>query len=362
MALSDFEYMNQALCLALRGRGRTSPNPIVGAIVVSDGVVVGSGYHQEAGSPHAEVHALSAAGSAAKGATLFCTLEPCCHTGRTGPCVEQIVEFGIRRVVVTVEDPNPLVAGGGISFLRDQGVQVEVGLCGREAFQVNRDFFTFIRYNRPFVTMKIALSIDGYTTSKEGSRATITSTTANRHAHLLRAEVDAIGVGSGTIVTDDPLLTAREVHRRRPLTRVIFDTRLRTPPTARIFSTLDHGPVIIVTTTKVVDSRARNVEMLVKAGAKIECLESCKIKMALGRMGELGIMSLLLEGGTTIHRAAWAADVVDRVQMYLSPTSLGSQGLCWLTSQEVSLSTLTNVSVKPCGEDMFMEGYVHRID
>ena len=119
MALSDFEYMNQALCLALRGRGRTSPNPIVGAIVVSDGVVVGSGYHQEAGSPHAEVHALSAAGSAAKGATLFCTLEPCCHTGRTGPCVEQIVEFGIRRVVVTVEDPNPLVAGGGISFLRE---------------------------------------------------------------------------------------------------------------------------------------------------------------------------------------------------------------------------------------------------
>ena len=362
MALSDFEYMNQALCLALRGRGRTSPNPIVGAIVVSDGVVVGSGYHQEAGSPHAEVHALSAAGSAAKGATLFCTLEPCCHTGHTGPCVEQIVEFGVRRVVVAVEDPNPLVAGGGISFLRGQGVQVEVGLCGREAFQVNRDFFTFIRYNRPFVTMKIALSIDGYTTSQEGSRATITSTTANRHAHLLRAEVDAIGVGSGTIVTDDPLLTAREVHRRRPLTRVIFDTRLRTPPTARIFSTLDHGPVIIVTTTKVVDSRARNVEMLVKAGAKIECLESCKIKMALGRMGELGIMSLLLEGGTTIHRAAWAADVVDRVQMYLSPTSLGSQGLSWLTSQEVSLSTLTNVSVKPCGEDMFMEGYVHRID
>jgi len=210
--------------------------------------------------------------------------------------------------------------------------------------------------------MKIALSMDGCTTSKEGSRVMITSTTANRHAHILRAEVDAIGVGSGTIVTDNPLLTAREVHRRRPLTRVIFDTRLRTPPTARIFSTLDHGPVIIITTTKVVNSRAGDVESLVKAGAKIECLESRKIKMALIRMGELGIMSLLLEGGTTIHRAAWTADVVDRVQMYLSPKSLGSQGISWLTSEEVSLSTLTNVSVKPCGEDMFMEGYVHRID
>ena len=247
--VEDANYMDRALSLAELGRGRASPNPMVGALVVSPaGVIVGAGHHEEAGLAHAEIQALTEAGSGATGATLYCSLEPCCHTGRTGPCVERIVEAGITRVVVGVEDPNPLVNGGGIRYLRRHGVHVDVGVCRAEAARLNQAFFTLIGKHRPFVTLKVATSLDGRIAATSGRRTQLTSAPANRQVHLLRAEVDAIAVGSGTVLADDPLLTARGVHRSRPLTRVLFDTRLRTPPAARVLSTLDAGPVIIVTT------------------------------------------------------------------------------------------------------------------
>ncbi len=361
--VEDAHYMERALSLAELGRGRASPNPMVGALVVSPaGVIVGAGHHEEAGLAHAEIQALTEAGSGATGATLYCTLEPCCHTGRTGPCVERIVEAGIARVVVGVEDPNPLVNGGGIRYLRRHGVHVDVGVCRAEAARLNQAFFTLIGKHRPFVTLKVATSLDGRIAATSGRRTQLTSAPANRQVHLLRAEVDAIAVGSGTVLADDPLLTARGVHRSRPLTRVLFDTRLRTPPAARVLSTLDAGPVIIVTTEAGLSAAPERAEGLRSAGATLEVLEARDLKAALVRLGSRGISSLLLEGGATLHRAAWDAGVVDRVQVYVAPVTLGAQGLPWLTGHRFSLAALHDVRIQSCGPDVLMEGYVYGAD
>src|SRR5687767_7457423 len=205
--------MARALALAERGRGRTSPNPMVGAVVVDDeGVVVGRGAHEYAGGPHAEIRALDDAGERARGATLYCTLEPCCHTGRTGPCAPEIVDAAIARVVVATEDPNPLVSGGGIAHLRAHGVEVVVGVGRAEAERLNRYFFTGITERRPFVIMKAAVSLDGRIAAGKGVRTPLTCAAANRHIHRRRAEVDAIAVGSETVLVDDPLLTVRGTY------------------------------------------------------------------------------------------------------------------------------------------------------
>ncbi len=231
--------MARALLLAERGRGRTSPNPMVGALVVDDeGVVVGRGRHESAGGPHAEVHALVDAGERAAGATLYCTLEPCSHTGRTGPCAPRVVAAGIRRAVVAVGDPNPLVSGRGIGYLREHGIDVTVGVLAEQAEKLNEPFFTRMRFRRPFVTMKVALSLDGCVAAAPGIRTQLTGPSAARAIHRERAEIDALAVGSGTVLADDPLLTARGIYRYRPLVRVVFDRRLRTPVTARLFSTI----------------------------------------------------------------------------------------------------------------------------
>src|SRR5207244_4652286 len=226
------------LLLGVRGRGGTSPNRMVGAVVgAPDGVVAGHGVHARAGEAHAEVHALAMAGPQARGATLYCTLEPCAHVGRTGPCAGRIVDAAIRRVVASVEDPNPIVRGRGFEFLRAHGVEVDLGVGADAAVRLNQPFFTRMRRQRPFVVLKAATSLDGRIARTRGSRTRLTSPAADRHAHAVRAEIDAIGVGSGTILADDPLLTARGVYRPRPLTRVVFDRRLRTLPSARMLST-----------------------------------------------------------------------------------------------------------------------------
>lgn len=357
--MSDRDLMARALLLAERGRGRTSPNPMVGAVVVTpDGVVVGSGYHEVAGGPHAEVVALAAAGARAQGATLYCTLEPCCHVGRTGPCTERILEAGISRVVAAVRDPNPRVAGGGFARLRGQGVTVEEGLLAREAAELNAPFFTWIATGRPFVIAKIAVSLDGTIASGGGAPARLTSAAANRAIHLDRAAVDAIGAGSGTILADDPLLTARGAWRPRPLLRVIFDRSLRTPPSARVFSTPDAGPVIIMSTAADISAHLDRARALQTAGAEIEALPDGGLTDALQRLGTRGITSLLLEGGPRLHRAAWTAGLVDVLQLYVTPRSLPA-GMPWLSAQELSLWDL-DADVRTCGPDVRIEGYVYR--
>ncbi|HEX6974054.1 MAG TPA: bifunctional diaminohydroxyphosphoribosylaminopyrimidine deaminase/5-amino-6-(5-phosphoribosylamino)uracil reductase RibD, partial [Vicinamibacterales bacterium] len=323
--LNDADFMARALALAERGRGRTSPNPMVGALVVDfEGVIVGRGAHEVAGGPHAEVYALEDAGERARGATLYCTLEPCSHTGRTGPCAPLVAEAGIARAVIAVQDPNPRVAGRGLSYLRGRGVEVSVGVLRREAEALNRPFFSVMRHQRPFVTLKAAISRDGGIAAAPGTRTAITGAAANRLVHRERAEVDAIAIGSGTVLADDPLLTPRGAFRARPLTRVVFDSRLRTPPSAKLLSTRAAGPVIIVSTPASAAQAPDRVRALADAGVRVEIIDGQPpLNAALRRLAHLGIQSLVVEGGARLHRAFWDADLVDRLEVFQGPRDLG---------------------------------------
>jgi diaminohydroxyphosphoribosylaminopyrimidine deaminase / 5-amino-6-(5-phosphoribosylamino)uracil reductase len=369
----DAEFMRRALFLAERARGLTSPNPMVGALVVSpDGVIFGRGYHPRAGEPHAEIFALRDAGERARGATLYCTLEPCCHTGRTGPCSVAIAEAGVRRVVAAVTDPNPKVAGGGFRYLRDRGIDVTTGIMQREASRLNDVFFTNVRHARPYITIKIAVSRDNGIAAAPGVRTSLTSRDANRHAQRYRAEVDAIAIGSETLLIDDPVLTVREVYRRRPLTRIIFDTRLRTPPSARIFATLDRGPVLIITAESVLADaqHAARARALEHAGARVLAMPrpAHDISAAFATLyREAGICSVLLEGGAALHAAAWNAGLVDRVRIYVTPDTLGPSRVQWRmpASFDVTVPVLRglhDVHDAWLGRDRLLEGYVHRVD
>lgn len=358
----DKSFMVQALALAELGRGQTSPNPMVGAVVVSaEGVVVGTGYHQRAGEAHAEVVALEAASSSARGGTLYCTLEPCGHQGRTGPCTERIIEAGIQRVVVATVDPNRRVRGGGIDYLRERGVHVVVGVRRSAAERLNVAFSTWITQSRPFVTMKVATSRDGKISARPGERTSLTCDMANAAIHQMRSEVDAIGVGSTTVLVDDPLLTVRGVDRLRPLTRVVFDRRLRTPLTARVVGTLCQGPVVILTTDGSVSGQPDLADQLREAGVRLELMpdDDTTIGSALRRLGSLDITSLVLEGGVTIHRAAWEAGLVDRVQQFVAPVDLGPEAVPWI---DLRWSDLRDLVVRKYGSDTLTEGYVQRAD
>jgi diaminohydroxyphosphoribosylaminopyrimidine deaminase/5-amino-6-(5-phosphoribosylamino)uracil reductase len=353
--------MRRAIEHARRGLGRTTPNPIVGACVVTpDGVVVGDGAHERAGEAHAEIHALDEAGARARGATLYCTLEPCAHTGRTGPCTERIVAAGIARVVAAMEDPNPLVHGRGFAQLRAHGIRVDEGVERVAAAGLNRPYLTALSAGRPFVILKAATSLDGRIAASPGTRTPITSRAARRHAHVVRAQVDAIGVGSETVLVDDPQLTAREVYRERPLTRVVFDRRLRTPDRARLLSTLQAGPVIIFTSAHARHVNPEAVHALERAGASVVAMEEDGIAPALRRLTELGIQSLLIEGGAALHAAAWDEGLVDCVHLYVAPIALGEAGVPLLDGRSFSPALLADARVDQLGPDVLIEGYVHR--
>ncbi|HEX2442903.1 MAG TPA: bifunctional diaminohydroxyphosphoribosylaminopyrimidine deaminase/5-amino-6-(5-phosphoribosylamino)uracil reductase RibD [Vicinamibacterales bacterium] len=376
--VNDADYMARALVHAERGRGRTSPNPIVGAVVVAaDGVVVATGYHERAGEAHAEVRALEAAGPRARGATLYCTLEPCCHVGMTGPCTTRIADAGIRRVVSAVRDPNPKVAGGGVAELRSRGIDVVEGVLEEAAARANGAFFTWVRKRRPQVTMKIALSCDGYVARQRGQRTRITGAAVARRTHRDRAAIDAVAVGVGTVLCDDPLLTARTAWRERPLTRVIFDRRLRTPPGARLLTTLDSGPVLIMCPDDAaLEPRAA---LLRSAGARIEPIRGEFLPEALSRLAELKVTSLILEGGPTLHEAFCRARLVDRVQIYVGDRALwqdpalwrdpsGSSPVPWIDAQTLPWTALAGPRVRILGDDVCIEAdldesaNVHGID
>lgn len=359
MFMDDSHFMRKALALADRGRGRTSPNPLVGALIVDgQGVIVGRGAHDVAGGPHAEVIALEAAGARARGATLYCTLEPCSHIGRTGPCAPAVVQAGIRRAVIAIEDPHPLVHGRGLAHLRDRGIDVTVGVEQAAAERQNAVFLTTIRQLRPRVILKAALSLDGCMAAAPGLRTRLTGAAADRRVHRQRAEVDAIGVGSGTVLTDDPLLTPRGAYRGRPLTRVVFDRRLRTPPSARLLSTLDAGPVIIVSTERACAGAPDRVEGLRAAGALILAPPTDDIGTALRVLGATGLVSVLLEGGAALHRAALDAGVVDEVHVYITPAALGSRGVAWIGERRLAWEGLHERHALWLGEDVLIEGLV----
>jgi diaminohydroxyphosphoribosylaminopyrimidine deaminase / 5-amino-6-(5-phosphoribosylamino)uracil reductase len=289
-------------------------------------------------------------------------LEPCSHVGRTGPCVERVWAAGISRVVAATVDPDPRVSGRGFEFLRHKGIDVSIGLGRERALQLNRAYFTFKAKGRPFVIMKAATSLDNKVAAAAGQRTQISSDDSLRHAHAIRAEIDAIGVGSETVLVDDPMLTVREIHRCRPLTRVLFDRRLRISPSARVFSTLEAGPVIIITTPDDIAMNPGRAKDLTQAGADLEPITDGTLTGALGRLGERQIMSMVLEGGATLQSAAWKAGVVDAVHLYVAPVTIGSSGVPWLDVNTLSVASLADRRTITLGPDVFMEGYVHRID
>jgi diaminohydroxyphosphoribosylaminopyrimidine deaminase/5-amino-6-(5-phosphoribosylamino)uracil reductase len=348
--------MREALALAERGRGHTAPNPVVGALVVAPGAgasqVVGRGYHRRAGGPHAEIFALDEAKERARGGTLYVTLEPCCHVGRTGPCTEAVIASGVRRVVVGCRDENPKVAGKGIRRLRRAGLQVEVGCLEEECRRQNRAFFRWISEGRPAVTLKAASTLDGFIAPRHPGAARtvhwITSPPARAMAHELRAEHDAILVGAGTVRADDPLLTVRRPGKAlgRPPLRVVLDGRLKMPPDARLLRErppgsngkgngapgVGHPLVIGARAARASASQVRQLEArqraLVRAGAEVVLLPGdaqgrVPLPALLQHLGARGVQSLLLEGGATVYAAFIAAGLVDSVALFLAPRLQG---------------------------------------
>jgi diaminohydroxyphosphoribosylaminopyrimidine deaminase/5-amino-6-(5-phosphoribosylamino)uracil reductase len=258
-----------------------------------------------------------------------------------------------------MEDPNPLVRGRGCQALRDCGIEVDTGIGRDEAARLNQPYLTAMRRHRPFVILKAATSLDGRLAAAHGVRTALTSMAADRHAHEQRAQIDAIAVGSGTVLVDDPLLTARHVYRARPFTRVIFDRGLRTPPGAALFSTLPAGPVIIVTSAAAVALHGDRARALEQAGATLLAAGSATVSEALRALGEQGTQSIVFEGGPTLHQAVWDAGVVDYVQLYVAPVALGG-GPEMAPGPAAALSSLVERKVRMLGPDVLVEGYVHR--
>lgn len=321
--LTDAAWMARAIALAERGRGRTNPNPLVGAVVVSpDGVVVGQGAHLVAGGPHAEVIALDDAGDRARGSTLYCTLEPCSHTGRTGPCVARIAAAGVRRVVTAIQDPNPLVDGRGLAWLRERGVEVEVGVGKADAERQNAPFLTWMRHHRPWTVLKTVTSSDGFV-GRAGERTRLSGAAADRWMHRQRAWIDAIAVGADTVLADDPELTARGPVRTRPLIRVVIDWRGRTSPRARVWSTGSAGPVIMVVLDSTVQAAPARFEVLAVQGVRVDAYPTRDLAAVAHRLAEAGVQSLVLEGGPALQQAWLDAGLVDHLQWLVTPAVLG---------------------------------------
>lgn len=351
--------MARALFWAERGRGRTSPNPLVGAVIADDnGVVIAQGAHMGAGGPHAEVVALERAGARARGATLYCTLEPCSHHGRTGPCAERVAAAGIRRVVVAAADRNPKVAGGGLAYLRAHGVDVTVGVGEADAIGQLAPFFTWVTRRRPYVIAKTAVSADGLV-GPGGRQVRLTSTEADRYFHRQRAEVDAIAVGSGTVLADDPLLTPRGAYRPRPLVRIVIDWRGRVPATARLFSTLETGPVIMVTTIPARERLASHFAALEARGISVQAFALRDLAAVLGALAGIDVVSLLVEGGPALQAALLDQDVVDRIQTIWTPVQLGS-GVRAVPA--MTAPPPPGARIRQLGPDRLVEFDVHRTD
>lgn len=355
--------MKKVLSLALKARGRTSPNPMVGSVIVKDGKVVAEGYHKMAGTPHAEVIALEKAGKDAKGSSLYVNLEPCCHKEKkTPPCTRAIIEAGVRRVVIAMTDPNPLVSGRGINELRASGIMVDTGIMEYEAIRLNEAYIKFITQRRPFVILKIAQSLDGKIATSRGESKWITGEKARKLVHRIRNEVDAVMVGISTIKKDNPSLDCRLRGGRNPF-RIILDSRLSIPLDSRVLSHRDKK-TIIVTTKKADKEKIRAVEdtenRVMVAKEKDGRVDIINLMDELGR---LDIVSLMIEGGSSISASAISEGIVDKVMFFISPMiiggidsipSVGGKSLL-LLKDAVKVTTL---GARRIGDDILLEGYL----
>lgn len=362
---ADERFALRALVLALRGVALAHPNPIVGAVIVKNGRVVGEGFHEYDKRDHAEIIALKQAGSNARGATLYVTLEPCCTTGRTGPCTKAIIAAGIRRVVASMPDPNPAVAGKGFAQLRRAGIRVETGACAEEARQWNAGFAKWIRTGLPFVTLKSALTLDGQIAMRPGHSTAISGGRSREAAQRLRHEADALLTGIGTVRVDDPLLTDRTGEpRRRKLLRAVVDSRLRLPLKSRLVKSAKND--VVVFTTQAADSR--KARSLARAGVEVFHVRARRgradLHQVIHELGRREMLNVLLEAGAELNGAALDAGIVDRLVLFYAPRVMGTGGvpLAQISSRWFLKSpVLQNLRVQPCGDNFVVEGYLHDV-
>ena len=323
MNRSDEHYMRRALQLAARGEGYVEPNPMVGAVVVRDGRIVGQGWHKKFGGPHAEIHALDAAGDQAIGADLYVTLEPCCHHGKTPPCTDRIIRSGICRIVVAIGDPNPLVAGKGIALLRDAKIQVDCGVLSEEASYLIAPFRKLITTQRPYVISKWAMTADGKIATQGGESKWITSEDAREHSHRYRGRIDAILVGIGTVLADNPRLEAKKPARRTPV-RIVLDSELKTPVDCHLVATARSTPTLIAFCRP----NELKIDALQSAGCELLHLPAdggghVSIDSLLTELGRRKLTSLLVEGGAQVHGAFLQANAIDSLRLYMAPRLFG---------------------------------------
>ncbi len=357
--------MSRALKMAARGKGRVSPNPLVGAVIVKRGKIIGQGYHARAGLSHAEIVALKGAGRGGKGSTLYVNLEPCSHFGRTPPCTNEIIGSGIGRVVIAMKDPNPLNSGRGISRLKAAGIEITTGVLEDKAKRLNEAFSKFITKREPFVVMKIAASLDGKIATSTGESKWITGEKARQYVQKLRREADAILVGINTVIKDDPRLTIRsdrrgEKSQEQPF-RVVVDSQARIPLRAKV---LQGSTKTIVATTRY--AHKPRIKALESRGAKVLIVGSKKGKVDLIKLmkelGKLDIVNLLIEGGGEISASAFASGLVDKAIFFLAPRIIGGKAAPTAVegkgikkmSQAIPLHNLT---MRKVGEDLMVEGY-----
>jgi diaminohydroxyphosphoribosylaminopyrimidine deaminase/5-amino-6-(5-phosphoribosylamino)uracil reductase len=355
----------RALTLAQRGVALAHPNPIVGAVVVKNGRAVGEGFHEYDKRDHAEIVALKQAGARARGATLYVNLEPCCHTGRTGPCTKAIIEAGIRRVVASIPDPNPAVAGKGFAQLRRAGIRVLTGAWEEEARRWNEDFAKWIRTGSPFVTLKVALTLDGRIAMRPGHSTAISGARSRSAVQRLRHEADALLTGIGTILADDPRLTDRTGEpRRRKLLRALVDSHLRLPLKSRLLKSAK-GDVVVFTLQSPDSPKARAIA---RAGAEVVRVRSqggrVDLEEVIRELGRREILNVLLDAGAGVNGAAIEAGIVDKLILFYSPRIMGTSGVPmarvssrWFPKSPV----LPDFRVMPYGEDFFFEGYFHDV-
>ena len=360
----DCFFMERALALAGKGVGRVNPNPLVGAVIVKDGTIIGEGWHERYGGPHAERNALASCGQAAKGATLYVTLEPCCHYGKTPPCTQAVIEHKIARVVVGSPDPNPLVAGKGIRRLREAGITVTENVLREQCDRRNAVFFHYIRRKTPYITMKYAMTMDGKTATSAGYSKWITGSPARVRVHEDRNRHMAIMAGVGTVLADDPMLDCRIPGGRQPV-HLICDTHLRTPLTARVVETADRQPTWFLTCC----TDAEKQSLYEDKGCRVLALAQSRGRVDLCRameiLGERGIDSIYLEGGAALNASALEAQIVQEVHCYIAPklfggtsakTPIGGSGVC----RPAEADMLTVKAITRYGEDILIESIVKR--
>lgn len=361
--------MKRALALAGKGTGTVNPNPLVGALIVKQGVIVGRGYHRKPGEPHAEILALHQAGPRARGGVLYVTLEPCVHTRkRTPPCLPLLLQSGLARICVAMEDPNPQVCGRGIQGLRKAGMEVTVGICEDEAQRMNRPYIHWITTGRPQVILKGAMTLDGKIATGTGRSKWITGDAARQDVHRLRSLVDAVLVGVGTILKDNPDLSARGRHPeagtrsgRQPV-RVILDSRLRTPLASRVLRWTVEQPTIICTTTRAPAGRIRQFQ---SRGAEVWVLPQASGKVSLRaclqKLGQAGLLTVLIEGGGTVNGTAVREGLLDHLRLYVAPKLLGGQDAQSFIGGASPKNldgcrSLENVTIRRLGSDYVLTG------